>query len=144
MNPSLNALLVAILWTETDEDDAQLDKHFSVSDFHEISKAQLSRRFSIFVNKAEKQITDLCGNDWSSIEEFYTGPGRPDFELEYDFIMSCNHHGCGFWEKYSWKPEVGQILNELAKQHGEIHAGVGEDGETLFIDFYDNEWEAVG
>jgi hypothetical protein len=141
MNPSLNMLLSAILAYWDDEKGEPLETNFCVGDFDEKSVGRLSRRFSIFVNKAEKEISSICGNNWSSIDEFYIESKVTDFQLEIDFVLTCNRLG-GFWEKNRWKPEVGEILDKLAKQHGEFDACVDDKGAIL-IDFSDDSWESV-
>lgn len=137
MNPSLQQLAATLLRSETDNSDPSggkpLDANFAVSDFDKESLSKLHQRFQAFVSKAEAEITKIKGSDWSSIDDFYTGSGFGGFYLEHDYIMTVNGHGCGFWEKHDWEPEVGKILTDLARQEKELHCTAGS--ETVCIDF---------
>lgn len=142
MNPSLQQLAETLLWSSSDmdtpDDDTSLDK-YSVHDIDAESLNKLHQNFQAFVNKAEAEITKLKGSDWSSIDEFYTGSGRSNFQLEFDYIMTVNRHGVGYWEKDDWEPEVGKILTDLAHQEKEIHcftdhADHGRNGK-VYLEF---------
>jgi len=134
MNPSLRQLAVTLLWSENDNADESggepLDANYAPEDIDTDSLQELSKRFQSFVEEAEKLITEKAGSDWSSIDDFYTGPGNSDYQTEHDFIMTANGHGVGFWEKSDWPEEVGSILGKLARKYGEIHADVGDDGNV--------------
>jgi hypothetical protein len=143
MNPSLLQLAATLLWSENDnstpEGGEPFDKNYDVYDIEEASLNELHRRFQAFVDKAEAEITKLKGSDWSSIDDFYTGSGTGGFYLEADYIMTVNGHGCGYWEKFDWEPEVGRILTDLARQEKEIHCFTdhvdhGQDGR-VYIEF---------
>lgn len=137
MNPSLQQLAETLLRSETDNSTPSggypLDKNFSVLDFDKKSLSELHQKFEVFVDKAEAEITKLKGSDWSSIEDFYTGPHCNGHCLEHDFIATVNEYGCGFWEDNDWEPEVGEILTRLAKQELPIHCFV--EGKTIYLDF---------
>ena len=137
MNPSLQQLALTLLWSENDNSTPQggepFDSNYDVYDIDKASLDQLHKKFQAFVDKAEVEITQLKGSDWSSIDDFYIGSGTGGFYLEHDYIMTVNGHGCGFWEEYDWEPEVGKILTKLAKQDPEIHCFVAED--SVHIEF---------
>jgi hypothetical protein len=124
MNPSLQQLADTLLWSSSDidtpDDDTSLDQ-YSVHDIDTESLNKLHQNFQAFVTKAEAEITKIKGSDWSSIDDFYTGSASGGFYLEHDYILTVNGHGCGFWEKSDWEPEVGKILTDLARQEKEIH-----------------------
>jgi hypothetical protein len=138
MNPSLRQLAYTLLWSETDNADESggepLDTNYTPEDIDTDSLRELSKRFQSFVAEAEQLIAQKVGNDWSSIDDFYTGPGSGEYQTEHDFILTANGHGCGFWEKSDWPEEVGEILTALAKKHSEIHADVGDDGK-IYLNF---------
>jgi hypothetical protein len=143
MNPSLQQLATTLLWSENDnstpEGGEPFDKNYTVYDIDGESLGKLHQQFQAFVSKAEAKITELKGSSWTSIDEFYTGPDTGGFYLEHDYIMTVNGHGCGFWEKSDWKPEVGQILTNLAEQEKRIqcftdHIDHGQDGK-VYIEF---------
>ena len=138
MNPSLQQLAATILWSEFDNSTPSggepLDKNYGIQDFDPESLATLSQKFEAFVSKAETAITEATGlADWTSIDEFYTGPSSSDYQTEHDYIMTVNGHGCGFWETHDWEPEVGKILTKLAKADSEIHCFIDED--SIYIEF---------
>lgn len=138
MNPSLRQLAVTLLWSETDNADESggepLDANYTPEDIDTDSLQELNNRFQSFVEEAEKLITEKVGDDWSSIDDFYTGSANSDYQTEHDFILTANGHGCGFWETSDWPEEVGKILTDLAKKHSEIHAEVGDDGK-IYLNF---------
>jgi hypothetical protein len=143
MNPSLQQLAVTLLWSETDnstpEGGEPFDRNYAVEDIDKDSLDKLHQRFQAFVSKAEAEITKLKGSDWSSVDDFYTGSGTGGFHLEHDYIMTVNGHGCGYWERSDWEPEVGKILTDLARQEKEIHCFTnhidhGQDGK-VYIEF---------
>jgi hypothetical protein len=138
MNPSLRQLAESLLFSETDNADESggepLDLNYTPEDIDADSLQELSNRFQSFVEEAEKEITEKIGDDWSSIDDFYTGCSSSEYQTEHDFIMTTNGHGCGFWETFDWPKEVGEILTRLAKRHSEIHADVGDDGK-IYLSF---------
>jgi hypothetical protein len=138
MNPSLRQLAYTLLWSETDNADESggepLDANYTPEDIDTDSLRELSKRFQSFVAEAEQLIAQKVGNDWSSIDDFYTGPGNGEYQTEHHFILTANGHGCGFWETSDWPEEVGEILTALAKKHSEIHADVGDDGK-IYLNF---------
>jgi len=125
MNPSLEQLAQTLLWSETDHSDSSggepLDANFDTCDIEAASLDELHKRFQQFVSKAEAKITEVKGSSWGSIDDFYTGTCADGYYLEHDYILTVNGHGCGFWEKDDWDPEVGEILTALARQENEIH-----------------------
>jgi hypothetical protein len=138
MNPSLRQLAETLLWSETDNADESggqpLDANYSPEDIDADSLEELNKRFQSFVEEAEKEITEKIGDDWSSIDDFYTGTANSEYQTEHDFILTANGHGCGFWEAFYWSKEVGEILTRLAEKHREIHADVGDDGK-IYLSF---------
>lgn len=143
MNPSLQQLAATLLWSETDnstpEGGEPFDANYDVYDIEGASLNELHQKFEAFFSKAEAEIRKLKGSDWSFIEDFYTGSGTGGFNLEHDYIMTVNGHGCGYWEKSYWEPEVGKILTDLARQEKKIHCFTdhvdhGRDGK-VYIEF---------
>ena len=138
MNPSLEHLVTTLLWSETDNADENggkpLDWNYRIDDVDAASLLELDKRFQAFVGKAEEMLTAKLGDDWSSIDDFYTGSSNSEYQTEHDYIMTVNGHGCGFWEKYDWQETAGEILTELATKQSEIHAFVGDDGK-VYLEF---------
>lgn len=137
MNPSLKALVVALLRTESDESTPSggelLDKNYGVEDFDSESLRKLQEQFQAFILKAEDSVKQFVESDFFSLDDFYTGSKRPEFQVEHDYIMTVNRNGCGFWEKSDWEPRAGAVLTDLAHQDPEIHAFT-ENG-TVYLEF---------
>ena len=137
MNPSLGQLAITLLWSENDNADESggepLDANYSVTDIDEASLQELHKRFQSFVEQAEQLLTAKFGGDWSSIDDFYIGASNGSYQTEYDYILTVNGHGVGFWETFNWKKEAGEILTNLAQRHGEIHAEIGDDGKIHLL-----------
>lgn len=138
MNPSLEQLVETLLCVTNDESTdsggTTLDHNYTIYDIDKDSLAELHRRFQVFVAKAEAAITEVAGDEWTSIDDFYIGAGRSSYHLEHDYIMTVNEAGCGFWEKYDWQPEVGSILTDLAKESPPISVTIGDDSK-LYLNF---------
>lgn len=72
---------------------------------------------------------DLLGFD---PEVAYVGPLHADNDGDYwnqvqhDFIMTRNHHGCGFWDG-DWSEPWATILTDLSHEFGQIDIYVGDD-----------------
>ena len=137
MNPSLQHLAATILWSEFDNSTPSggepLDRNYGIQDFDPESLATLNQKFQAFISRAEAAITEVVGSDWGSIDDFYIGPSSSDYQTEHDYVMTVNGHGCGFWEKHDWDPEVGTILTNLAKHDREIHAFA--DNGKVYLEF---------
>lgn len=136
MNPSLQHLAATLLWSSYDDSTPEggepLDSNYDAYDIDPESLQKLFERFQAFVKKAEAETASMTGPG-CSLEDFYTGSGVGGFHLEHDYIMTVNGHGCGFWEKSDWQPDVGRILTKLAKQEKEIRCYVQD--EKVFIEF---------
>lgn len=121
VNPTIRALAETILWSN------ELDE-FSASDINESCLNRLYKEFMSFVEKAEKQITEVIGDSWDSIDDFYDVLQPADNQTEHDFILTRNREGAGFWDG-DWCPTVSVILDTIAKSFPEIYATKGDDGK---------------
>ena len=54
--------------------------------------------------------------------------GPDDDCAGHDFWLNRNGHGCGFWDG-DWAEPAASVLSEAAKQFGEFHLCVGDDGQ---------------
>jgi hypothetical protein len=122
MKPNEYALS-ALLWSETDDDGNSLDR----GDY-----------------EASQELRDKVTKDWEDFreqaealgfdaEEHLIGPLHPDSEgsawnaAAYDFILTRNRHGCGFWDG-DWEESMGAKLTDLCRKFGELSILVGDDG----------------
>lgn len=127
LNPTVFALVDAILETSYDSNCAPYSSRYFVSDVNQNCIDRLYREYSQFVSTVEGAITDLFGDKWESIDEFYEIMQPIKNQTEYDYIMTRNNHGCGFWDG-GWMPAVAQILTKAAKSMPQIDA-IEEDGK---------------
>ena len=131
---SLSALVASLLWSENDQSDESggepLDYNYDIDDIDGDLLQKLEARFKSFAAKAEQQLQARFGDDYSSIEDFYIGPKDSENQVEHDYIMTVNGHGCGFWEEHDWQDGAREILVKLAESESEIHAQVGDDGKV--------------
>jgi len=128
MNPTARALAETILYTECDDDGTPLDRNYNVADFDEKSLETLYREFQEFVQVVEKQITEKVGDTWGCIDDFYDLMQPSENQTEYDYILTRNHHGAGFWDG-DWASEVSKILTDAAHNQSDICAYVGDDNK---------------
>lgn len=107
------AYLECALWSTNDESDPSggesLDENY---DFSDISPELLAE-----MGADCKQFQD---ENWDDISENPTRAG-------YDFWLTRNHHGAGFWDG-DWPEPVGKRLTKSSEFYGEVDLYVGDDG----------------
>lgn len=131
INPTLSALAEVLLWSQTDDSDRPLDENYSIEDVAPESLEKLYSEYQNFISAVEKEITDKVGNGWDCIDDFYDLIHPSENQTEYDYILTRNHCGAGFWDG-DWSPKVSDILTEAAQSQPEICAVVGDDGKIYF------------
>jgi hypothetical protein len=110
------AYIECALWSTMDESDDKggepLDKNYTVDDIDDSTLAEMAedcRRFQ------EENYVDLLAN--------------PPEEGGYDFWLTRNGHGCGFWDS-DWQPqELADRLTKAAKKFGEYSLYVTDDSK---------------
>lgn len=124
MDPFTSAYFEAALWSTNDESDESggepLDKNYSESDIDEATTAKMIADCADFQERFGELIND---DDSPDIQRF----GASEL-AGYDFWMTRNGHGVGFWEDSDW-PKHGKELDAGAKEFGEFYLEVGGDGE---------------
>jgi hypothetical protein len=111
----LNAYLVCLLWSSTDDDGNPLDANFSVEDIDSES-----------VEDHREQIEQFTHDNRELIEQ----TEMTDEQLGHDLWLTRNGHGVGFWDRgYG---EAGDLLTVASKALGECWPYVGDDG-TIYI-----------
>ena len=93
VNPTIRALAETILWSSLDDDGIPLDENFSAEDINQECLNKLYSEYSRFVDKVEKDITAIFGDEWDSIDEFYDVIQPVENQAEHDFILTRNGHG---------------------------------------------------
>jgi hypothetical protein len=119
MKPSTAALLATLLWSSTDDNDQPLD-----SGIHEPSP-ELIARLEADWERFQDAIQDRMP-DFDPDEHCLTGDLG---QMEHDFILTRNRHGCGFWEESDWEAPYGDQLTAICHEMGEIEPYVMENGK---------------
>jgi hypothetical protein len=104
--------IIAALWSTTDDNNYEgdfLDKNYTVEDIHADTLAKIIEDCAKFQMENSNDIGDR-----------YEDAGH-------DFLLTRNHHGCGFWETPDWAKEAGERLTEAADKFGEFDLYVGDD-----------------
>lgn len=100
---ALSAYLQCALWSSVDSEGNPLDENYDVDDLDAHVKGCLLAEFNDFCDSAECVPYD----DYVS-----------DAQLGYDFWLTRNGHGAGFWDG-DWGT-IGNELTELSKPYGAI------------------------
>ena len=126
-NPTACALAETLLSSSIDENGQYLDSDYTIEDFDEDSLNRLYIKFEKF----KEQVTEKIEEDYEDLEDFYL-LRRPADPVEYDFILTANHHGAGFWDG-DWMKGVDKILTDAAHSVGEIDVYVGDDKQLYIL-----------
>ena len=119
----VDSYIEAALWSTNDESDESggepLDQNYDSSDIAEETEDEMVADCKQFLDKA-----------WSLLEEAPDEiDGYPKIEMAgYDFWMTRNGHGVGFWES-EWPKSIGEKLTKLSKRFGTYNLYVGDDGK---------------
>jgi hypothetical protein len=117
----LRSYFEAILFTGNDESDDSggdpLDDNYSINDFaYETLVEQVAQ--------CEKFLA--MSGVHAAINDDYDQAG-------YDFLMTRNGHGVGFWETDDWPEKAGKLLTAASKKQGEVYIYLGDDGK-IYVD----------
>lgn len=132
-------LAEALLWSENDNSDETggepLDRNYSTTDIDPADLARLEAEYETFLEAADQLLDQAIAAgtlpSWFDPAEHSLadlGPNR-EGQMEHDYILTRNHHGCGFWDG-DWKA-LGNELTRLAQSLPEICATV--DGGTVYL-----------
>ena len=127
MNPTLIALAETVLFSECDNHSVPLDANYTIKSFDEESLNRLYVEYQQFISVVEEKITAAVGENWDCIDDFYDLAQPAINQTEYDYILTRNHHGAGFWDG-DWSSEVSQILTDAAQSQSEFTAYVDDYG----------------
>ena len=132
MNPTLVALAETILYSECDDNSVPLDANYSVQDFDEESLKKLYGEYQQFLSVVEEKIIEKIGEEWDCIDDFYDLAQPALNQTEYDYILTRNRHGAGFWDG-DWSDSVSEILTDSAQAQGEFDVYVGDDQKIYLL-----------
>jgi hypothetical protein len=128
MNPTLIALAEVVLYTNSDEYGDPLDENYLIANFEEESLKKLYTEYQQFISIVEEKITAAIGDKWNCIDDFYDVQQPALNQTEYDYVLTRNRHGAGFWDG-DWSSEVSQILTDAAQSQPEFTALIDDDGK---------------
>ncbi len=119
-NSFFRAYVQCALWSSTDNADESggepLDRNYSASDLAPETIKQMEKDCNDFqiMNSA---LLDISGLD--------------DEQQGYDFWLSRNGHGAGFFDRGNTESErkICQQLQEAARVYGSVDLYVGDDGQ---------------
>jgi hypothetical protein len=132
MNPTLIALAETILYSECDDNSVPLDANYFVQDFDEESLKKLYGEYQQFLSVVEEKIIEKIGEEWDCIDDFYDLAQPALNQTEYDYILTRNRHGAGFWDG-DWSDSVSEILTDAAQAQGEFDVYVGDDQKIYLL-----------
>lgn len=132
MNPTLIALAETVLYSECDDYGVPFDANYFVKDFDEESLKKLYGEYQQFLSVVEEKITEKIGEDWDCIDDFYDLAQPALNQTEYDYILTRNRHGAGFWDG-DWSDSVSEILTDAAQAQGEFDVYVGDDQKIYLL-----------
>jgi hypothetical protein len=132
MNPTLVALAETILYSECDDNSVPLDANYFVQDFDEESLKKLYGEYQQFLSVVEEKIIEKIGEEWDCIDDFYDLAQPALNQTEYDYILTRNRHGAGFWDG-DWSDSVSEILTDAAQAQGEFDVYVGDDQKIYLL-----------
>lgn len=102
----------AALWSSTDDNDRQLDKNYGRED---IAFGTLKRMV--------KDAREFQKDNAKALDK----SGLSDSKAGYDFWLTRNHHGAGFWDEGT---SMDRELTDAAHAYGSFDLYVGDDGKV--------------
>lgn len=107
--------LEAALWSSIDQDGEPLERNYYLDDFSWPAIRDAVKECDLF----RREAGDLLD-----------ATGAHDSTNAFDFWLTRNHHGAGFWDRgYG---EIGDRLTRIARSYGEVDLYVGDDGLLYF------------
>ena len=125
-NPAITQLIETLLWSTFGDGDISRIRHEDLK--------RLESEYWEFSEKADSLLDGAIAAgtlpDWFNPEEhnlmdLFSGKENSS-QLAHDYILTRNHHGCGFWDG-DWVA-LGDELTALATKLSEIDLTEDEDG----------------
>ena len=122
--------IVTALWSSHDESDENggepMDANYGPDDLAPETRETMRGEVADFLAGIERERPGVyaemaAGTVWSD-------PGQ----VGHDFWLTRNHHGAGFWDRYSGDQpaaELGDFLTKWAHTYGSVDLYVGDDGK---------------
>ncbi len=119
MDAFTRSYIGAALWSTcmSGENDKPLESEYSTEDFAPETLAEMRADCQRFQNENGQQIN-----------LFRTVGDNTDSQAGYDFWLTRNRHGAGFWDG-GWEKDVGLKLTNAAHAFGEYELYIGDDGQ---------------
>ena len=115
----VESYLGAALWSSNDESDESggepLDQNYGTEDIAEASIVKAINDCNSFI---EANSGDLA-------------KAGDDEQNGYDFWLTRNGHGAGFWDR-GYDKGVGKRLSDASEAFGQLNPVVGDDGKIYF------------
>ena len=108
---AFDAMIEAALWSSTDQDGEPLEINFAPWDVAEGTREELRSELADFMEDSAEDIA---------------ASGLSDEQVGFDFWLTRNGHGAGFWDR--GLGEVGERLTAAAKVWTGIDLEIGDDG----------------
>lgn len=117
----IESMLIAALWSSTDNDDTPLDTNFGVEDFSAETLEYLRVEAGAFYD-AHKEVIHCEGAPNAN-----DGTGCAGM-AGHDYWLTRNRHGSGFWDG-DWPEPFATVLTNASQVQKEIYLYVGEDNK---------------
>lgn len=116
-------LFETLIWQATDADGEPLDhRGYDRSDIDPDQQEALIARFRAFIDANN-----------TAVSEYMNHTGRDMSDVAHDYILNCNRHGTGFWDRcYCGKNKcyAGGALDTACVADGEVDLYLDDDGSV--------------
>ena len=117
----IDAYLECALWATLDQSDentggSPLNMNYHAWDFSQEALDEIEQDCLAFF-RANRELL-----------ETYNGPYPWDEHGGYNFFLTRNHHGCGYWDG-DYHEEAGEQLTDAAHAYGTQEPYVGDNGK---------------
>jgi len=125
----LQQYAVTALWSSLGDDDEPLDAQFDEFDLADSARDEMVSDLAGFLDLIEEARPTV----WDEMEAtLWVDPGQ----VAHDFWLTRNHHGAGFWDRYSGghpAAELGDYLTKCAESYGSCDLYAGDDGKLYVM-----------
>lgn len=115
------AYITCALWASNDDNDVPLDRDHSALDI---------------ADETLKTMRDECDcfqrDNAELLATWYADCGESEERAGHDFWLTRNHHGAGYWDRWSGgtpQGDIGRKLTDAAQEYGECDLYIGDDGQ---------------
>lgn len=119
-------LFNTLIWQADTDDGTTLDyKGYDRSDIDPDQQEALVKRFRAFIDANS-----------TAVGMYMSHTGRDMSDVAHDYILTCNRHGAGFWDRcYCGKDKcyAGDVLTTAARAEGEIELFLADGCLELMV-----------